>query len=179
MTRFREDERFRAVGPENIVISAPASGAPPAAPGGTSGTDEAEIWFDWPFVDFWKSNYCPSIFILLWIGTDLLHHRCGAEGPFRRPQCDVVINKSDILLCILIPSDIPPLGQNQESAMLIASLRDVIKNQAQQIESLQAQLQQAEAAAAAKPPPPPPPAPVPAGPSEDVRRLSHLASPLY
>lgn len=56
MARFREDERFKGVGPDAIVLPCPAApGAPPSA---KAGAEEAEIWFDWAFVDFWKSNYC-------------------------------------------------------------------------------------------------------------------------
>ena len=48
--KIREDERFKAVGPDSMVISValqPVKSTP----------EEAEIWFDWAFVDFWKSNY--------------------------------------------------------------------------------------------------------------------------
>ena len=55
MARFREDERFKAVGPDSIVLSLPTSTLPS---GKGSGSAEAEIWLDWAFVDFWKSNYC-------------------------------------------------------------------------------------------------------------------------
>jgi hypothetical protein len=78
MTRLREDERVRALSPEDIVLPAPASftAAPfasatePSAPaaatsamlpslsGAGAGAEPAEVWFDWAFVDFWKSNYC-------------------------------------------------------------------------------------------------------------------------
>jgi len=30
----------------------------PSASAVAANRDEAEIWFDWAFVDFWKSNYC-------------------------------------------------------------------------------------------------------------------------
>jgi hypothetical protein len=56
MARLREDERFKAVGPDSIVLPYPT----PAylQPGLKPETDnEGEIWFDWPFIDFWKSNY--------------------------------------------------------------------------------------------------------------------------
>jgi len=58
MTRLREDERFKAVGPENTVLPYPASSLY-LHPGLKQETnDEGEIWFDWAFIDFWKSNYC-------------------------------------------------------------------------------------------------------------------------
>lgn len=56
MARFREDERFKAVGPDSIVLPFPSSALPPSVK--AAGSEEAEIWFDWAFVDFWKSNYC-------------------------------------------------------------------------------------------------------------------------
>lgn len=57
MIRIREDDVFKSVGPDS-----PAFGHS----GATQPTDRsevaetAEIWFDWSFVDFWKSNYCAS-----------------------------------------------------------------------------------------------------------------------
>jgi hypothetical protein len=59
MARLREDERFKAVGPDSIVLSypTPSNLQPGLKP---DSENEAEIWFDWAFVDFWKSNYCKS-----------------------------------------------------------------------------------------------------------------------
>lgn len=56
MARLREDERFKAVGPENVVLPYPANSylQPGLKP---ESDDEGEIWFDWAFIDFWKSNY--------------------------------------------------------------------------------------------------------------------------
>lgn len=61
MSRLREDERFKSVGPDSIVLPYPT---PANAQIGLrpEGIDEGEIWFDWAFVDFWKSNYCQSSF---------------------------------------------------------------------------------------------------------------------
>jgi len=61
MSRFREDDRFKAVGPDSIVLSVTNQAV--ALQPSTKHTDAegGEIWFDWAFVDFWKSNYCqPS-----------------------------------------------------------------------------------------------------------------------
>jgi len=60
MARFREDERFKIVGPDAIVTPYPSSVLQPASK--TSSGEEFEIWFDWAFVDFWKSNYCELRF---------------------------------------------------------------------------------------------------------------------
>lgn len=59
MSRVREDERFRAIGPEDIILPYRF----PSLHAGTSQADDTavEIWFDWAFVDFWKSNYCKSV----------------------------------------------------------------------------------------------------------------------
>lgn len=57
MARLREDDRFKAVGPESIVL--PYSTRANIQLGLKPESDnEGEIWFDWAFVDFWKSNYC-------------------------------------------------------------------------------------------------------------------------
>ena len=57
--RLREDDRFKAIGPDTLVL------APPSAPvhlqpghAVKPEPEEGEMWFDWAFVDFWKSNYC-------------------------------------------------------------------------------------------------------------------------
>ncbi|KAH8827826.1 p115 like vesicle tethering protein [Flagelloscypha sp. PMI_526] len=55
-TRLREDERFKAVGPDSCVLPypTPAHLQPGIKP---DGPNDAEMWFDWAFIDFWKSNY--------------------------------------------------------------------------------------------------------------------------
>ncbi|KAJ3852008.1 p115 like vesicle tethering protein [Lentinula lateritia] len=50
MSRLREDDRFKNVSPETLVQHYPGSGPQAIVP-------EGEVWFDWAFVDFWKSNY--------------------------------------------------------------------------------------------------------------------------
>jgi hypothetical protein len=56
MVKIREDERFKAVGPDSMVIPYHPMVLQPAVTK-TATVEEAEIWFDWTFVDFWKSNY--------------------------------------------------------------------------------------------------------------------------
>lgn len=65
MARLREDPRFKAVQPDQFDdedkdgLNALPTGAPPVTPGIEEMEDtEAEVWFDWAFVDFWKNNYC-------------------------------------------------------------------------------------------------------------------------
>ncbi|THH16564.1 hypothetical protein EW146_g4110 [Bondarzewia mesenterica] len=56
INRVREDERIKVVGPELWVLPCPTpKGLNPTFKPMEEG--EAEIWFDWAFVDFWKSNY--------------------------------------------------------------------------------------------------------------------------
>ncbi|KAF9047483.1 p115 like vesicle tethering protein [Panaeolus papilionaceus] len=109
MSRFREDERFKAVGPDTVVLPRPASTVQlTQAPT----PDEGEIWFDWSFLDFWKSNYYTI-------------QRGLSSDP------DQLSASS---------------GQNAEATMLIASLRDVIRQQSNEIDDLKRQLKQANSA---------------------------------
>nr|GAT51502.1 predicted protein [Mycena chlorophos] len=133
ITRLREDERFRSVGPDSVVLPYPIVGTAAATILRSPVAEkekEGEIWFDWAFVDFWKSNYYTV-----------------QRGLSTEP--DQLTASSS--------------GQSVESAMLIASLRDAIRNQTQEIETLQRQLKEKSNA-----PPPPPPVPAqPAGPSPE------------
>ncbi|KAG6898006.1 hypothetical protein C0992_007495 [Termitomyces sp. T32_za158] len=103
MARLREDERFKAVGPDTVVLSYPSAShlQPSLRP---EKEDEGEIWFDWAFVDFWKSNYYTI-----------------QRGLSTEP--DQLSSSAS--------------GQNAESAILVASLRDMIRSQSQEIEALQ------------------------------------------
>ncbi|TFK21983.1 hypothetical protein FA15DRAFT_623170 [Coprinopsis marcescibilis] len=104
LTRFREDPRFRSVGPDLVVISHSASTIP--VPNET-GRDDAEVWFDWAFVDFWKSNYYA---VQRAFSTDPSQLSTSTSGP------------------------------SAESAMLIASLRDAIRKQSEEMDILRNQL---------------------------------------
>ncbi|KIJ66115.1 hypothetical protein HYDPIDRAFT_87189 [Hydnomerulius pinastri MD-312] len=112
MTLLREDDRFKSVSPESIVISYPTPGllAPSAANNANQNQNpaeqEGEAWFDWAFVDFWKSN-----------------HYTVQRGLSADPNTLSSTSSG----CA-------------ESAMLISSLRDVIRTQAQEIETLQSRL---------------------------------------
>ena len=59
MTRVRDDERFRYITPESIVLPPPL-----AATVGSQADSGGEIWLDWGFVEFWKSNHCKWTFQL-------------------------------------------------------------------------------------------------------------------
>lgn len=60
MSRFRDDDRFKAVGPDFIVLSVTNQAVTLQPSTKHTDAEEGEIWFDWAFVDFWKSNYCQS-----------------------------------------------------------------------------------------------------------------------
>lgn len=56
-SRLRDDERIKSVGPDSWVFPAPTpSTLDPSYMPMYEG--EGEVWFDWAFVDFWKSNHC-------------------------------------------------------------------------------------------------------------------------
>ncbi len=56
MVKIRDDERFKVVGPDSMVMPYNPTALQPVVTKSTP-VEEAEIWFDWTFVDFWKSNY--------------------------------------------------------------------------------------------------------------------------
>lgn len=65
-TRLRDDERIKSVSPDSWVLPSPTPrsldvGYTPMYEG------EGEVWFDWAFVDFWKSNCCEFCFFPLFI----------------------------------------------------------------------------------------------------------------
>jgi len=105
VTHLRDDDRFKAVGPDNLVLPVPS--APShihQGPGHAAKPDieEGEIWLDWAFVDFWKSNYYTI-------------QKAFSTYP-----------------------DAPP--PSSDSTMMIASLKDVIRRQAAEIDALKSQL---------------------------------------
>jgi hypothetical protein len=65
MARLREDDRFKSVGPDAVVLPYPGPAHLQLQHGLKGGEaekeKEGEIWFDWAFVDFWKSNYCKAL----------------------------------------------------------------------------------------------------------------------
>ncbi|EED83908.1 predicted protein [Postia placenta Mad-698-R] len=117
---LRDDDRFKAIGPDTLVLSMPA--APSHLHSGPAVAskpeiEEGEIWFDWPFIDFWKSNYCMS---------PLLYPNALGSSPGANTHHfydDIAYSRS-------------------------SSLKDVIRNQATEIDSLRSQLQSVSAAQA-------------------------------
>ncbi|OBZ69625.1 hypothetical protein A0H81_10203 [Grifola frondosa] len=110
ITHLRDDDRFKAIGPDTFVLPYPHSHTPPHQPMAAGPPkpeiEEGEIWFDWAFVDFWKSNYYTV-------------------------QKGIAVDPNSLS---------SNAGQGAETAMLVSSLRDVIRKQAAEIESLQGQL---------------------------------------
>ncbi|KAI0919128.1 hypothetical protein AcV5_002123 [Taiwanofungus camphoratus] len=115
ITHLRDDDRFKTIGPDTLVLSSPSALIHlHQAPTGSlkSESEQGEMWFDWAFVDFWKSNYYTI-----------------QKGITADPNS---LSSS--------------AGQGAETAMLVASLRDVIRNQASEIDTLCSQLQEFKAA---------------------------------
>ncbi|KAG7449889.1 uncharacterized protein BT62DRAFT_963415 [Guyanagaster necrorhizus] len=106
VSRLREDERFKAVGPDSVVFLYPPSSHLQTGTAKSDAEVEGEIWFDWAFVDFWKSNYYPV-----------------QRGFSTEP--DQLSSSS---------------GQSAETMVLVASLRETIRKQSEEIAVLQTQL---------------------------------------
>jgi intracellular protein transport protein USO1 len=51
MAHLQENEWFKAVGPDNIILPYPTSSYLQSSQKQEKG-EEGEIWFDWAFVDF-------------------------------------------------------------------------------------------------------------------------------
>ncbi|EIW54324.1 uncharacterized protein TRAVEDRAFT_173529 [Trametes versicolor FP-101664 SS1] len=114
ITHLRDDDRFKAIGPDNFVLTLPSAPVvhhqghqgPPSAAAPKHDVEEGEVWFDWAFVDFWKSNYYTI-------------------------QKGIAVEPNSLSSAA---------GQGAESALLISSLKDVIRNQAAEIDKLQSQI---------------------------------------
>ncbi|OJT06544.1 General vesicular transport factor p115 [Trametes pubescens] len=114
ITHLRDDDRFKAIGPDNFVLTLPSAPVvhhqghqgPPSAAAPKHDVEEGEVWFDWAFVDFWKSNYYTI-------------------------QKGIAVDPNSLSSAA---------GQGAESALLISSLKDVIRNQAAEIDKLQSQI---------------------------------------
>lgn len=52
----KNDKRFSSCSPETLELVGRSSGEKPASPGPADIMEE-DIWFTWPFVEFWKDNY--------------------------------------------------------------------------------------------------------------------------
>ncbi|ELU42002.1 transporter [Rhizoctonia solani AG-1 IA] len=97
MARVREDERFKAVGPDSPVIPAGLGLEDEPQPEEDGEVVGGDVWLDWGFVEFWKGNG----WAVYW--EDLV-------------------------------------AMNEETAELIRSLKETIRAQAGELESLTEQL---------------------------------------
>lgn len=148
IARLREDDRFKAVGPDNVVLVSPfTTKSGPTVPNQTP-HEEAEMWFDWAFIDFWKSNYCENasyLHLTFWLISN--RARCCTTRTYHRSWSSVCIcwwasfmHYSPRICHSSMMDDFQ--GQNPETVMLVSSLREVIRRQAEEIESLQKQLKE-------------------------------------
>lgn len=135
ITHLRDDDRFKAVGPDTLVLPYPNQGIT-----NSDGEKEAEILFDWAFVDFWKSNYCervislnPTCYLISCVDTIQKGITADPKAP---PASAGEYRTRSLGLCTHGFS----AGQNAETAQLVASLRGVIQTQAQEIETLKSKL---------------------------------------
>ncbi|KAF7294067.1 hypothetical protein MKEN_01453100 [Mycena kentingensis (nom. inval.)] len=140
ITRLREDERFRSVAPDSVVLPYPRAAAIERQ--GQGGRDLVRL------------GVCGLLEVKLLYGTTGT-----IDGP--RPDDGVAFW---FVLCAYSSaiSDIR-LGQSAETAMLIASLRDAIRTQTQEIDALQRQLKEKSSA--------PPPQRQNSGPSPEEFQL--------
>ncbi|KAG8811533.1 hypothetical protein FRC17_002410, partial [Serendipita sp. 399] len=104
MARARDDDRFRHVNPDSIVLPVPPSLVI------SSKVVEGEIWLDWGFVEFWKANYYTA---QRGLGAD---PDTVASGP----------------------------GDTTELQLVIASLRDVVRKQADELQAAKAETAEAK-----------------------------------
>jgi intracellular protein transport protein USO1 len=135
------------VGPDSIVLPYPTPSHPGLKPEVES---ESEIWFDWAFVDFWKSNYCVSC-VFLFLSSDVIvsDNRMRSDSVQRGFSTDPESLSSTsgeyfFRSSYRVVTEYPRVGQNVEAAMLVASLRDAIRSQSQEIEDLKKQLREKE-----------------------------------
>ncbi|CAE6441192.1 unnamed protein product [Rhizoctonia solani] len=106
MARVREDERFKAVGPDSPVIPAGLGLEDEPQPEEDGEVVGGDVWLDWGFVEFWKGNAYTI-------------QRAIAVDP------DAAASNASM---------------NEETAELIRSLKETIRAQAGELESLTEQL---------------------------------------
>ncbi|KAJ1306045.1 hypothetical protein OPQ81_010758 [Rhizoctonia solani] len=102
MARVREDERFKVVGPDTPVIPAGLGLTEEPQPEEDGEVVGGDVWLDWGFVEFWKSNAYTI-------------QRAISVDP------DAAASNASM---------------NEETAELIRSLKETIRAQAGEIESL-------------------------------------------
>ncbi|CAE6458034.1 unnamed protein product [Rhizoctonia solani] len=106
MARVREDERFKAVGPDSPVVPAGLGLEDEPQPEEDGEVVGGDVWLDWGFVEFWKGNAYTI-------------QRAITVDP------DAAASNASM---------------NEETAELIRSLKETIRAQAGELESLTEQL---------------------------------------
>ncbi|CUA67014.1 Intracellular protein transport protein USO1 [Rhizoctonia solani] len=106
MARVREDERFKAVGPDTPVIPAGLGLSEEPQPDEDGEIVGGDVWLDWGFVEFWKGNAYTI-------------QRAISVDP------DAAASNASM---------------NEETSELIRSLKETIRAQAGELESLTEQL---------------------------------------
>lgn len=81
ITRLREDERFKTVGPDSIIIDV-SSTSEEGDGGAGSDPSRGEAWLDWSFVEFVKGNYCECVLLHQCANVDL--DRCALQDTVQR-----------------------------------------------------------------------------------------------
>ncbi|KAG8869972.1 hypothetical protein FRC20_000520 [Serendipita sp. 405] len=104
MARARDDDRFRHINPDSIILPVPPSAVI------ASKVVEGEVWLDWGFVEFWKANYYT---VQRGINAD---PDAVASGP----------------------------GDTTELQLVISSLRDVVRKQADELQAAKAEATEAK-----------------------------------
>ncbi|GJJ08508.1 hypothetical protein Clacol_002726 [Clathrus columnatus] len=120
MNSVRDDDRFKSVSPDSAVLSYIGSQSGVVSPKThISQNLDAEIWFDWNFVEFWKLNsYSMQRAITMDPATF-------AAQPLENEA--------------LTPSLV---DDNPEQAAVVSSLREIIQRQATELEQLRGVIQQ-------------------------------------
>ncbi|KAG9057789.1 hypothetical protein FS842_004161 [Serendipita sp. 407] len=104
MARARDDDRFRHINPDSIILPVPPSAVI------ASKVVEGEVWLDWGFVEFWKANYYTV-----------------QRGINADPDA--------------VASD---PGDTTELQLVISSLRDVVRKQADELQAAKAEATEAK-----------------------------------
>ncbi|KAF8515323.1 p115 like vesicle tethering protein [Hysterangium stoloniferum] len=145
MARARDDERFKAIGPDTIVLPYAASQALPLSH--TTAKDaEGEIWFDWGFVEFWKSNFY-SMQRAVNTAPDALS-ASSIENPEQAAVIsslrDMIHRQASELDDLRALANRPPtFGDKPETLALVASLQQQLESNSEEMNKLNAQLAEA------------------------------------
>lgn len=94
--------------------------------------EREEVWFDWSFVEFWKNNYCGSLFPFQVEG--------GTSSRWLTRMRSLLADTIQRSINADPELSTRPADADSESAHLITSLRTRVKSQSEELEDLQAKL---------------------------------------